>query len=66
MRCGVTCFHAFIFFLLGSLDAFRIQEAVLEDASVTCAICELSVMKYCAQGFLQQVFEGKENLRQIY
>lgn len=65
MRCEVTRFHAFIFFLLGSLDAFRIQEDVLEDASVTCAICELSVMKYCALGFLQQVFEGKENLRQI-
>lgn len=41
----VTCFHAFIFFLLGSLDAPRIQGGVLEDTSVTCAICELSVTK---------------------
>lgn len=41
----ITCFHASIFFLLGSLDASRIQGGVLEDTSVTHAICELSVTK---------------------
>lgn len=65
MSHGITCFHAFSFFLLGFLDASRIQGGVLEDAFVTCAIHELSVMKYHALGCLQKIFEGKENLTQI-
>lgn len=32
---------------------------------VTRAICELNVMKYCALGFPQQIFEEKENLTRV-